>query len=496
MPYTRRRFLRTSAAASASLLVPNALQLLAARMAAAAGSGAAMSAATAKGYGPLVPDPAGLLDLPEGFQYRALSTALAGSEDDARFTQRLSNGELVPAEHDGMAAFAGLAGVTVLVRNHEQEPGSKPAVAPGHARRYDRLGTGGTTTLWVDSDRKLLRAFPSLAGTFRNCGGGPTPWGSWLSAEECTYMPGPLDPVSHDQRPDVAERHGYMFEVDARAEGLADPVPIKAMGRFYHEAVALDPATGFVYLTEDRDDGLLYRYRPDVVIRRLKRPRDMAVGDLARGGMLEALRIVERPAARTQNWDAKEFITGRRWLVAWVPIPVIDPDMDMERDPDDTEHEPLERRPRTAPTSTRAQGFRAGAAQFARGEGITFHRRSIYLCTTNGGPAKAGQVWRLELATGQLSLVIEPDDRALLDGPDNLSPAPNGDLIVCEDGRDEDFVVGITPQGRLYQIARNAHNKSEFAGACFAADGRTMFVNMQDPGITFAIWGPWGRRKG
>lgn len=501
MAYSRRRFLRTGVAASAGLLFPNALQLLAARMAVAAsagvspGAGTSTAAVVAKGYGPLVPDPAGLLDLPAGFQYRALSTALQGSKNDARFTQRLSNGELVPARHDGMAAFAGLAGITVLVRNHELEPHHTPAVDPRHRRGYDRLGTGGTTTLWVDGDRNLLRAFPSLAGTFRNCAGGPTPWGSWLSAEECTYLPGPLDPVVHDRRPDVAERHGYVFEVDARAEGLVDAVPIKAMGRFYHEAVAVDPATGFVYLTEDRADGLLYRYRPDVITRRLKRLSDMAVGDLALGGTLEALRIVDRPAARTQNWDAKEFVTGRSWPVDWVGFQVVDPDLDMERDPDDREDAPLKRRARTAPTSTRAQGFHLGAAQFARNEGITIHQRSLYFCATNGGPKKAGQVWRLELAGKRLSLLIEPDDRALLDGPDNLTPAPNGDLIVCEDGKDENFVVGITSQGRLYHLARNAYNQSEFAGACFSPDGRTLFVNLQDPGITFAVWGPWGKRK-
>lgn len=492
MPYSRRRFLRTGVAASAGLLIPNALELLAARTATAAGA----AGASAAGYGPLIPDPAGLLDLPAGFQYRALSTALLGSERDERFTQRLTNGDLVPAEHDGMAAFPGPAGLTVLVRNHELEPGEKPPVTAGNSSVYDRLGTGGTTTLWVDSERRLVRSFVSLAGTFRNCAGGPTPWGSWLSAEECTYAPGSLDPVLHDQRPDVTERHGYMFEVDAHAEGPVESVPIRAMGRFYHEAVAVDPATGFVYLTEDRDDGLLYRYRPDVVTRRLKRVRDMAVGDLARGGTLEALRIVERPGATAQNWKAKEFLPGQRWTVDWLPIPNIEPDVDMERNPDDTEHPPLERRPRTAPGSMRAQGFRLGAAQFARCEGITHHRGSLYICSTSGGQAKAGQVWRLELAAGRLSLLVEPDDRALLDGPDNLTPAPNGDLIVCEDGKDDDFVRGITPRGRIYSLARNAYNKSEFAGACFAPDGRTLFVNVQAPGITFAIWGPWERRKG
>jgi secreted PhoX family phosphatase len=264
-----------------------------------------------------------------------------------------------------------------------------------------------------------------------------------------------------------------------------------------HEAVAVDPATGFVYMTEDRGDGLFYRYRPSIITSGRKRPAEMAVGDLALGGTLEALRIVARPSARTQNWDAiaPPFVRGRRHLVDWVAIPDIEPDVDMERDADDMDVEPLKRRARTAPTSTRAQGFRLGAAQFARQEGITYHRGAVYICATNGGRAKLGQVWRLELSSHRLSLLTEPNDGGLLDGPDNITPAPNGDLIVCEDGKGEDFIVGITPHGTLYHLARNAFNEVEFAGATFSPDGRTLFVNVQDPGITFAIWGPWEQRR-
>ncbi len=489
MTLSRRSFLRGSAAAAAGLLAAGALETLMAR--AVAGTSLA-----AVGYGPLQSDPGGLLDLPAGFEYRALSTAVLGRTDDPRFSQKLTTGEPVPAQHDGMGAFAGPAGLIVLVRNHEMEPGQTPAVDTRRARPYDPLGTGGTTTLWVDSERRLVRSFPSLSGTFRNCAGGVTPWGSWLSAEECVYLPGATDPANHDLRPDVKARHGYVFEVDARAEGLVEPTPIRAMGRFYHEAVAVDPATGFVYLTEDRADGLLYRFRPDVLTRRVKKPGELKVDDLAQGGVLEALRIVTHPAARTQNYDGRSPLQrGARFKVDWVLIPNVDPDMDMERDPSDPEPDPLKRRARTASTSTRAQGASLGAAQFAHTEGITFHRRAVYFCCTNGGARRAGQVWRLDLAAQELSLVVEPDDLALLDGPDNLVPAPNGDLIVCEDGEKENFVVGITPLGRLYPFARNALNHSEFAGAAFAPDGGTLFVNIQEPGITFAIRGPWQRRR-
>jgi hypothetical protein len=447
-----------------------------------------------RGYGPLLRDRAGLLDLPAGFSYRALSTAVLGSTADPRFSQRLSNGEPVPALHDGMGAFRGTNDMTILVRNHEIWPGQGPAVDVARVRPYDRLGTGGTITLWVDSERRLVRSFPSLSGTFRNCAGGVTPWGSWLSCEECTFMPGPLDPHSHDQTPAVSERHGYVFEVDARAERLVEPTPIKAMGRFYHEAAVVDPATGFVYLSEDRGDGLLYRYRPEVVTRGLKRPAQLSVGDLAKGGALEALRIAAIPSALTQNWRSREFVPGRKWGVDWIAIPDIDPEIDMERGPDDREPDPLKRGGRTAPTSTRAQGFRLGAAQFARTEGMLYSKGTVYFCCTDGGEKGAGQVWRLELASQQLSLAVEPNDFALLDGPDNLTVAPNGDLLVCEDGGPDNFLVGITREGRLYRMARNACNGSELCGACFSHDRRTLFLNIQNPGITFAIEGPWGQR--
>jgi secreted PhoX family phosphatase len=301
---TRRSFLRRAAAASAGWVVPGALEALAARAAVAA----TPKALAAVGYGPLVPDPNGLLDLPEGFRYRALSMGQLGTTSDARFSQRMTFGEWVPALHDGMAAFAGAAGMTILVRNHECEPGHSPAVAPGKTPRYDALGTGGTTTLWVDADRNLVRSFASLAGTFRNCAGGRTPWGSWLTCEECTYLPGALDPHVHDLRPDVGERHGYVFEVDARAEGLVEPVPIKAMGRFYHEAVAVDPATGFVYLTEDRDDGLLYRRSARTNSKSETWPRAERLRRCAswtsprRGPRTGRTRARRSPSARASSW--------------------------------------------------------------------------------------------------------------------------------------------------------------------------------------------------
>lgn len=478
MRLSRRRFLRTSALGAGALMLPGGIDSALAAIARGA-------SATAPGFGPLRRDPRGLLDLPAGFQYRMFS---AGSEDDApRFNSKLSDGSPTPALHDGMAAFPGPGGVTILVRNHEMNVGDSRGVDPKRERPYDPATTGGTTTLWVDRERNLVRSFGSLSGTLRNCAGGATPWGSWLTAEEAVDTPGARDPVNSDPTPRVRERHGYVFEVDSRAEGLVNPVPLKAMGRFRHEAVAVDPATGFAYLTEDRDDGLLYRFRPTVVERGTA-PSALRVGDYAKGGVLEALRVKSRPQLTTNNHGRRAIALGESLEVDWVRIENVDPDMDMARGAAGDQ---------TAPTSTRAQGFGGGAARFARSEGIVHHDGSIYFCATNGGAKELGQVFRIRLREQRLSLMVESAGVAVLDGPDNISVSPFGDLVVCEDsGEREPFVVGITPQGRCYRIARNAHPaEKELAGACFSPDGSTLFVNVQRPGMTFAIWGPWSQRR-
>lgn len=487
MTWSRRTFLRASLLGTSGLLAPRGVDVALAAMARG-------PRRTARGFGPLVPDPEGLLDLPAGFRYRILSSGVLDADRPAqdKYASTLTNGEPTPPQHDGMAAFAGPGRVTILVRNHEMNLVDAPHVDPGRVRPYDKLTGGGTTTLWVDAERKLVKAFPSLSGTVRNCAGGRTPWNSWISAEEETKTPGALDPVNADRDPGVSLPHGYLFEVDAMSEELVEPIPIKSMGRFRHEALAVDPLTGYAYLTEDRDDGLLYRYRPDALAHGTQ-PSALRVGDYARGGVLEALSVKRRPRLVTNNQaDPSAIALGQHYEVEWVRIPEVDPAVDLEHVPGDA------KAVRAAASSTRAQGFALGCARFARTEGIAFADGSVYFCCTNGGAAKFGQVFRLDVRRDRLSLVVEPDDFAQLDGPDNIVVSPFGDLVVCEDNlaQRENFVVGVTSRGTCYRLARNAHpGRREFAGACFAPDGRTMFVNLQQPGMTFAIWGPWERRQ-
>lgn len=400
-------------------------------------------------YGDLVPDPKGLIDLPSGFDYQVLS----------RTGEPMDGGFPVPAAPDGMAAFQGTGSQIILIRNHElavetppkgdlpPKPVKRPEFDPGLI--YDPLGgIGGTTTLIYDTrGKKLERQFWSLTGTVLNCAGGKTPWNSWVSCEETTQRA--------DER--HAQDHGFNFEVHASALALSKAVPLKAMGRFKHEAVAVDVATGIVYQTEDRPDSLLYRFIPNVR------------GNLAAGGKLQALRIDELPSADTSNSDKRRIEERVALKTSWIDLD------DVESPRDDL----------------RTRGAEKGAARFARGEGIWAEAGEIYFSATSGGAAKCGQIWRYSTKPSTLELFAESPNTTALEKPDNITIAPWGDLLACEDGPGENRVVGITPDGRYYALVRNALNDSEITGGVFSPDGSTFFLNIQRPGITVAITGPW-----
>lgn len=471
---TRRRFLQSAAAVTLGF---GGLQSLFARGAMATPQGGDIGL----GFGALKADPNGLLDLPEGFSYKIIS----------RIGRTMSDGLLVPGLPDAMGTFEGEDGRTIIVRNHEMDPtklngspfgeGQRLAGRLPRAKFYDAgfggyHSYGGTTTIVYDTRSGTVeKEFLSLAGTLRNCAGGPTPWGSWISCEET------VERVSESRGESrLYERdHGYNFEVPASATpGLADPEPLRAMGRFMHEAVCVDPGTGFVYQTEDRHDGLIYRFVPNTP------------GKLRDGGRLQALSIKGRLSLDTRNWKKQKVAVGEKLPVEWI-------DLDDVESPED---------------DLRKRGFAKGAARFARGEGMWWgamagdSSASAYFACTSGGRINKGQIWRYTPSAaegtegeakepGVLELFIEPNNPGLIDNADNLTVAPFGDLVICEDGGDEDFLVGVTPEGRIYKIGRNAWNNSELAGVCFSPDGSTLFVNVQTVGITLAITGPWESRR-
>jgi secreted PhoX family phosphatase len=462
-----------SAAATATAAVPFTAFLAHAE----ASSGRRPRRRDSASYGPLMPaiDEAtglALLMLPQGFRY--VSFGWTGDP--------LANGTPTPGAHDGMAAFKAHGHRVRLVRNHERGTG-----APFSGIFYDGQAAGGTTTLEFDTRRgTLVAAYDSLSGTLRNCAGGPTPWESWLTCEETTQF--------------TTVPHGYVFDVPADGDG--DPTPVREMGRFSHEAVAIDPVTGYIYETEDAGASSgFYRYVPPRRGRRRddwnddgNRHRewdddDRAGGegrrrrpDLA-GGRLYMLKV---RAVEQANLGAS-YPNGTTFDVEWVPIE--QPDSPAANMPGNF---------------VWAQGRAQGAATFARLEGCWFgNDRKIYVVSTSGGIGQ-GQIWTYDPRRETISLLFQSPGAAVLNAPDNITVSPRGGLVLCEDGSGEEFLHGLTVGGEIFPFAKNDvvlngerngivgdFRGSEWAGACYSPDGEWLFANLQSPGITFAITGPW-----
>jgi secreted PhoX family phosphatase len=487
----RRQFFARSALATGAGII--GADLFAPLMARAAAAGDLQRGGTT-GYGPL--SPAGDdLALPAGFQYRVIT-----NEGDL-----MDDGFPTPKAMDGMSTFALPNGNILLVRNHEDNqagavfrprpPGSTSStdgilngILNTHygprALAYDAYAGGGTTTLEVEphGQRRLVRQYWSLVGTLRNCAGGPTPWGSWLSCEET------LDSSSATG---YAQNHGYIFEVPINTllGTPAAPVPLRHLGRFAHEAVAVDPATGIVYETEDQGDGSgFYRFVPAV---KPTKPGDLA----ATSGVFQMLKVVGINGYET----AINQIIGSPLHVEWVTIANPDP---------------------VPPTGAAGSavftaGLALGGARFRRLEGCWYANGRIFFDSTNGGNAGFGQIWMYDPSAQTLTLLVESPGHEVFDGPDNLCLSPRGGMIVCEDAGGAQFLRGVSQAGEVFPFARNLRNTIEFAGASFSPDGQTLFVNLYgranvrttqpyrspvqipvgperfERAATLAIWGPW-----
>jgi secreted PhoX family phosphatase len=440
MTTSRRAFLRATGAVTGGIVLGagpwRALQALADLGDVETGQASTFTRAPDNGgLGPLV-TAGDDLELPPRFRYVRFGAA----------GELMANGRATPDRHDGMAAFSGDGGQILLVRNHEIGQGQ-----PFGANPYDPACGGGTTTMVFDPEAgSLVATYASLTGTAVNCSGGRTPWGTWLSCEETTDGPG-----KHYSR-----RHGYCFEVDPRATFARPAEPLRAMGRFKREAACVDPATGIVYQTEDQKQSGLYRFVPN------------QPGVLDAGGRLQMLAIEGRP-----GYDLGHGHPGGTVLpVRWVDIPEPDP-AKMDRDG----------------RAVFNQGREQGAARWRRLEGTYFHNGRVVVITTNGGAAALGQVWEYDPGANELRLLFESVSSDVMRAPDNVTGAPWGGLTICEDGGGRDCLRGVTRDGQMFTIARNRSSGSEFAGPTFSPDGRWLFVNIQYPGATFAITGPWGK---
>jgi uncharacterized protein len=503
--FDRRTFLTRAAAASGGLLSIGAVERLVARD--ALGHGRRTSA---EPYGPLrrVRDQRGIevLALPAGFTYVTFSHT--GSI--------MSDGYPTPLALDGMGSFAGghrhhhhhhkrhHDHLVRLVRNSEDRnpAGTAGGLTGDRSKAYDPTAFGGTTTLVYDERRRrLVEDFISLNGTTVNCAGGISyRHRYWLTGEETVGGPDASDPAAR-----FAKRHGYLFQTPVRRgpNELEVGEPIRAAGRFSHEAAAVDQRTGTVYETEDPGSGVgagFYRYTP--------RDPDR----LHKGGALHMLAIAGQPQVDLREGQTR----GEKLPVEWVRIEEPDPELTAVGDM----------------RSTFNQGWRKGGAKFNRLEGCWEDDGTIFFVSTSGGDVKNGdvnsdgyeegfgQVWAYRASRrggGTLMLVYESPSGAELDSPDNLTVTPRGGLIACEDDASSEFVdthplapgiddvnrlIGITRRGEAFELAVNVLNGSELAGVSFSPSGRTMFFNIfgrarfDEPeveGMTCAVTGPWHR---
>lgn len=490
MPLSRRSLLTKGAAVGAGAMVVSTTGL---GSASAAQPAAPPRARAGARPGPLRPDPDKLLALPDGFRYTLV--AQSGVTD-------LERGGKTPERIDGTGAFSA-RNLVRLVQNHEIGPrfGSDFPVPPTRGTLYDAgiEQGGGCTVVEVTRRGQRVREWVALSGTISNCAGGVTPWGTWLSCEETEDKAGTTYGTQT-----LRQDHGFVFEAAPDEVRRQDPRPIKAFGRFPHEAVIVQPGASHVYLTEDASgpNGLLYRWSAPGGLRLRARMLQELGPDV---GRLEAMRV----QAPDGGWlDDLSRLTaqyvGAELPVRWVHVP--------DR--------------LATSTSVRKQFDDDEVTRSKKLEGAWGNREGVYFAASFahegdvpvGSVFHDGQVWFYDYRRQTLTLKLYfPFTPPLLgggtaaaagtgvtyfDGPDNVHVSPFGGLVLAEDGEGLQHLVGWTESRGAFALARNeldgddsdeGSSYSEMTGPTFSPDGRLLYANIQQPGHTFAISGPFRR---
>ncbi|MFD8458162.1 alkaline phosphatase PhoX [Streptomyces antimycoticus] len=482
MSLSRRDFAKRSAYTGAGVALVGSAGVLATAPGALAAEAADAGAAghhghggASLGYGPLVEDPKGILALPKGFRYKIITRT---------GETKLESGESTPSNHDGTATFEGSRGATLLVNNHElagPRSGWPHPVPLIEGLVYDPAASGGCTVVEVSKHGDHVTEWVGIAGTATNCAGGRTPWGTWLTCEETEDKAG---------QNGMTKDHGYVFEVDPHDRNAnRDPKPIKALGRYAHEAVVVDPKRGHLYLTEDASgpNGLLYRWVPPHGFEHGRGKLDRLKDD---AGVLQAPKCYDSGGNFVDDLS-RATRTGTVYGVDWEPVP--------DRD---------------AKTVSVRKQFKDGQITRARKlEGMWWADGGAYIVSSfarGESPVQHdGQVWFYDPKRRTLTLKVllgvnpDPSKDGAFDGPDNITVSPYGGLVIAEDGEGIQHLFGATEDGRTYPIARNDLNIgtaeepefSEFTGVVFSPDGSTLYANIQVPGIMLAITGPWRRQS-
>lgn len=482
MSLSRRDFAKRSAYTGAGVALVGSAGVLATAPGALAAEATEAGAAghhghggASLGYGPLVEDPKGILALPKGFRYKIITRT---------GETKLESGESTPSNHDGTATFEGSRGATLLVNNHElagPRSGWPHPVPLIEGLVYDPAASGGCTVVEVSKHGDHVTEWVGVAGTATNCAGGRTPWGTWLTCEETEDKAG---------QNGMTKDHGYVFEVDPHDRNAnRDPKPIKALGRYAHEAVVVDPKRGHLYLTEDASgpNGLLYRWVPPHGFEHGRGKLDRLKDD---AGVLQAPKCYDSGGNFVDDLS-RATRTGTVYGVDWEPVP--------DRD---------------AKTVSVRKQFKDGQITRARKlEGMWWADGGAYIVSSfarGESPVQHdGQVWFYDPKRRTLTLKVllgvnpDPSKDGAFDGPDNITVSPYGGLVIAEDGEGIQHLFGATEDGRTYPIARNDLNIgtaeepefSEFTGVVFSPDGSTLYANIQVPGIMLAITGPWRRQS-